>query len=162
MRRKAVEKVIEDNLDYLVRFACYRLGNHSDAEDLVYEAILRLLEKDVSTIKPGGVRMYLFRIVYNMCLDKSRAKTLETIPVENLEIPDSQEADSATKDIDRINSTLAGLRERESEIIRMNVIDGLSFADIGNILSIPTSTAKSRYKAGMEKLRKQLSNDKLS
>jgi RNA polymerase sigma-70 factor, ECF subfamily len=35
IRRKSMEKVIEENLDYLVRFAYFRVGNRAEAEDLV-------------------------------------------------------------------------------------------------------------------------------
>lgn len=44
----------------------------------------------------------------------------------------------------------------------MNVVDGLSFVEISSILSIPQSTAKSRYKSGMDKLRNLYINPKNS
>ena len=71
-KRNTISKIIEDNLDYLVRFAYFRLGNRVEAEDLVYDAILKFLEKSTGNIKPESVRLYLFRIVHNLCLDKMR------------------------------------------------------------------------------------------
>ena len=50
-RHKTISRIIEDNLDYLVRFAFYRLGNHDEAEDLVYDAVLKFLEKGTNNIK---------------------------------------------------------------------------------------------------------------
>lgn len=157
-----MEKVIEENLDYLVRFAYFRVGNRAEAEDLVYEAVLRLLEKDSTKIKPEGVRLYLFRIVHNLCLDKSRDKGKVTIPLDSIDIADCDDSPLDLEEADRINACLESLPSREADIIRMNVIDGLSFVEISSILSIPQSTAKSRYKSGMDKLRKQFTNDNLS
>lgn len=51
-RRRLINRIIEDNLDYLVRFKYHRLGCHQEAEDLVYDAVLRFLERDPSDIMP--------------------------------------------------------------------------------------------------------------
>lgn len=44
-RRRNIDDVIEANLDALLRFAYFRVGDRVEAEDIVYEAVLRLLEK---------------------------------------------------------------------------------------------------------------------
>ena len=54
-RRHLPVRVIEENLDYLVRFAFYRTGNRTVAEDIVYDAVLRFLEKKPEDIKPESV-----------------------------------------------------------------------------------------------------------
>ena len=66
------------------------------------------------------------------------------------------------EDADRINACLDALPLREADVIRMHVIDGWSFVEISGILSIPQSTAKSRYKSGMDKLRNLFINKKMS
>lgn len=176
--RRRIGEMIEENLDYLVRFAALRVGNMADAEDIVHEAVRRMLENDMSRVKAESVRMYLFRIVYNLCSDYFHSHSLSArherlseddgcvIPdpaagsaweraereraerVEEEELLDSEE-------IERLNVLLDSLPAREAEIIRMNVMDELSFAEISRILSIPPSTVKSRFKAGMDKLRKR-------
>lgn len=161
-KRDIIGKIVEDNLDYLVRFAYYRLANRQAAEDLVYDAILRFLEKMPGYIKPESVRFYLFRIVYNLCLDKNRGEKRYLISIDGLDIEDKAEDILDMEDIDRINACLDSLPSREADVIRMNVIDNLSFVEISGILSIPQSTAKSRYKSGMDKLRKLFSNNKMS
>jgi RNA polymerase sigma factor, sigma-70 family len=154
IRHKTISRIIEGNLDYLVRFAYYRLGNRVEAEDLVYDAVLKFLERDTGNIKPESIRLYLFRIVHNLCLDYARSDNKLLLPIENLDIEDGTDEALDLEDADRINACLDSLPSREADIIRMNVIDGLSFVEISGILSIPQSTAKSRYKSGMEKLRK--------
>ena len=161
IRRKSVNRIIEDNLDYLVRFAYYRLGNRNEAEDIVYDAILKFLENNRKDIKPESVRLYLFKTVYNLCVDRTRTGKQNLIPIESIVIEESPEDLPDQEEADRINACLGRLPSREAEIIRMNVIDGLSFVEISNLLSIPQSTAKSRFKSGMDKLRKLFINNQM-
>lgn len=161
-RYKTKSKIIEENLDYLVRFAYYRLGNRGDAEDLVYDAVLKFLERNNEKIKPESIRLYLFRIVYNLCQDYSRKQKQEMVSIGDLDVADMIDEVMDLEDADRINAILDSLPLREADIIKMNVIDGLSFVEISSILSIPQSTAKSRYKSGMDKLRKLYINSKNS
>lgn len=161
-KRNNISRTIEDNLDYLVRFAYFRLGNHTEAEDLVYDAILRFLEKAPEDIKPESVRLYLFRIVHNLCLDKTRTERNDWVTINGIDVEDMTTDNLDSEDADRINACLDSLPKREADVIRMNVVDNLSFVEISGILSIPQSTAKSRYKSGMDKLRKLFINNKLS
>lgn len=161
IRRKSINRIIEDNLDYLVRFAYYRLGNRNEAEDIVYDAILKFLENNRRDIKPESVRLYLFKTVYNLCVDRTRTGKQNLIPIESIDIEESPEDGPDQEEADRINAYLERLPSREAEIIRMNVIDGLSFVEISNLLSIPQSTAKSRFKSGMDKLRKLFINNQM-
>jgi len=149
--------VIEANLNYLVRFASIRVGSKTDAEDVVHEAVRRILETDLSKINPESIKMYLFRIVYNLCknfyLTGGNFRPLTEIDDE---IPDSSKEDVLDlEEIERLNSILDNLPDKEAEVVRMSVIDELSFVEISQILSTLASTVKSRFKTGMEKLRKQ-------
>ncbi|WP_288117236.1 MULTISPECIES: RNA polymerase sigma factor [Bacteroidales] len=160
-KRNNSSKIIEENLDYLVRFAYFRLGNHVEAEDIVYDAVLRYLEKAPDDIKPESVRLYLFRIVHNLCNNKTRERK-NWIPIDEIDVEDRITDILDWEDADRISTCLYSLPQCEADVIRMNVIDNLSFVEISGILSIPQSTAKSRYKSGMDKLRKLFINNKLS
>jgi len=156
LRHKILDKVIEDNIDYLVRFAFFRLENRAEAEDLVHDAILKLLEMDVKDIRPAGLRLYLFRIVYNLCQDSLRNKNRKLISLESVEITEPAEEEILdAEEAERLNNILRTIPERDAEIVRMNIMDGFSFVEISHILSIPSSTAKSRFKSGIDKIRKQ-------
>lgn len=84
------------------------------------------------------------------------------VSIGDLDVADMIDEVMDLEDADRINAILDSLPLREADIIRMNVIDGLSFVEISSILAIPQSTAKSRYKSGMDKLRKQYIDSKNS
>lgn len=150
------EEVVKENLDYLVRFALFRLADRYEAEDVVYEAILRFLEQKANKIKASGMRAYLFRIVYNLCQDSARGERHRTIPLETIDIVEPSEGDILdNEEAERLNRLLNDIPEKNAEVVRMNIVDELSFVEISDILSIPPSTAKSRFKAGMDKIRQQ-------
>ena len=105
IRRKSVNRIIGDNLDN------YR--------------------KD---IKPESVRLYLFKTVYNLCVDRTRTGKQNLIPIESIDIEESPEDLPDQEEADRINACLGRL---------------------------PQSTAKSRFKSGMDKLRKLFINNQM-
>lgn len=151
-RRRHIDEVIEANLDALVRFAYFRTCDRPMAEDIVCEAVVRLLENRENV---NDARCYLFKIVYNLCRDEFRRKRLPTVPLDNIELADEPDERLEQEEIDRINNLLDDLPPNEAEIVRMNVVDELSFVEISHILSLPQSTAKSRFYAGMKKLREK-------
>lgn len=155
-RRGNIDAVIEANLDALVRFAYFRTGDRAEAEDIVYEAVLRLLE---NSDKVNDAKCYLFRIVYNLCQDKFRRNPVSTIPLETVDMPDEEEKRLDNEEIERINRLLDGLPPAEAEIVRMNVVDELSFVEISHILNLPQSTTKSRFYSGMKKMREKYFTD---
>lgn len=155
--RQMLGEVIKANLNHLVRFATIRIGSKADAEDMVHEAVKKILEADISKIRPDSIRMYLFRIVYNLCKDYYLSeRNIRPLYEGDYEIPDtSRENELDLEEIERLNNMLGKLPEREAEVVRMNVMDELSFVEISKILSTPASTVKSRFKSGMDKLRNQ-------
>ena len=161
-KRNTISKIVEENLDYLFRFAFYRIGNREEAEDIVYEAILKLLEKDAKEIKLESVRFYLFRIVLNLCIDKQRTQDFHRVLIDAIDIEDDTIDIVEKLEFERIDNYLKNIEPREADIIRMKIIGDLSFVEISKILSIPQSTAKSRFKSGMIKLRKLFTEKKES
>lgn len=156
LRHRIIVQVVRENLDYLVRFAFFRLADRAEAEDAVHDAVLRLLEHDSTSLRPSALRMYLVRTVYNLCNDAARQNVCRRQPIDSFDIPDSGSEEAAyIAEAERIAALLAALPEREREVVRMNVVDELSFVEISRILCIPQSTAKSRFRAGMTRLRRE-------
>ena len=103
-RRRNIDQVIEANLDALTRFAYFRTCDRTAAEDIVFEAVLRLLE---NSSKVNDAKCYLFRIVYNLCRDEFRRKHQPTVPLDSIELADEPDERLEQEEIDRINN-LAG------------------------------------------------------
>ena len=117
--RKTIDKMVEVSLDDLVRFAYYHVGNRTDAEDIVYEAILRLLEKVARDLVPDKVRGYLFRIVYNLCRDHFRHRNAPSVSFEAINLPNLPDDVLDNEEVDRVNGLLDGLLSREFRLSRL-------------------------------------------
>ena len=155
-KRKNIDKEIEANLNALVRFAYYRVNDRAEAEDMVYEAVLRLLE---NSNKVNDARSYLFRIVYNLIQDKYRQGRHVTVPCDGIDVAVADENDMLDQEeINRINRLLDALPPNEAEVVRMNVVDELSFVEISRIIGAPQTTIKSRFYSGMKKLKQKYFN----
>lgn len=141
----------------LYRFARFRLGSIADAEDAVQDLFVRLA---TSTSDLGSVtspRSFLIRSLRNLCIDRLKRRTLSlTSLTEKMDVVQENEAEN---EVERIKLLMRHLPEEQAEVISMRTAQNLSFAEIAEILDIPTTTVKSRFAYGIDKLRKML-NDK--
>ena len=79
---------------------------------------------------------------------------MPTVPIESLSALIEPEAEDFEQEYRRINSLLAAIPDEQAEVIRLRYYGDKSFQEIADILSIPLTTAKSRFTYGMEKIRR--------
>lgn len=146
---------IDEWQEQLFRYAFYRVGNRSDAEDVVQDAFLKIASTTTPIANP---RAYLFRIVSNGCVDlmrhNSKLKPLE----ERIPTPPQSEEMEAEEEQRRIARLLAKLPEAQSEVIRLHIHAGLKFTEIAELTEEPVTTIKSRFSSGIEKLKQLFIN----
>lgn len=141
--------------EQLFRYAFYRVGNRSDAEDVVQDAFLKI----ASTTTPiSNPKAYLFRIVSNGCVDSLRQKSLLQPLQERIPTTSYSEEMEAQEEFKRIERLLSRIPEQQSEVIRLHIHAGLKFTEIAETLEQPVTTIKSRFTSGIEKLKQQFIN----
>lgn len=141
----------------LYRFARFRLGSIADAEDAVQDLFVRLATSTSDLGSVASPRSFLIRSLRNLCIDRLKRRTLSlTSLTEKMDVVQENEAEN---EVERIKLLMRQLPEEQAEVISMRTAQNLSFAEIAEILDIPTTTAKSRFAYGIDKLRKML-NDK--
>ena len=152
-----IERVITSELQALYRYACYRLGSRDVAQDIIHELYLKLHSLNTKDIQ--NPRCYIYRALSNSCTQRLRNQNklnfvditaLNDLQAEDLN-PTNFEQEQAL-----ISRLLAAIPDEQSEVIRLRIHGECSFADIAEILDIPLPTAKSRYRYGIEHLRKEL------
>lgn len=160
--RSIAAKIIEENLDSLVRFAFFRLGDMTEAEDAVHDIVLKILDNPPSLFKAGNLKSYIYKAIYNICQDRLRSSSRNVkVSIDVIEEPIcNEEEELDLKEAQRLYELLDNIPAKESEIIRMNVIDELSFAEISRITNIPVSTVKYRFKCGMTRMRNIIFDNK--
>lgn len=87
MERTEVLRLYDHHSDEVYRLAYSYLMNRDDAQDIVQDVFLKLLEKNHS-IKTESEDAFLARITVNCCKDLLRKnKHRQYIPLDNVDIP---------------------------------------------------------------------------
>ena len=144
--------------DALLTYACYRLGNRSDAEDVLKDCYLRLHERfsDGQEGAKLNIRNYVFRSLSNLCTDRLADRTRHlTVDLGQQDVVET-DTDNRESEYCRITSMLDRIPEEQAEVIRLRMYGNRSFAEISNILQVPLPTVKSRFLYGIEKIRKAM------
>jgi RNA polymerase sigma-70 factor (ECF subfamily) len=156
---------VKKNQDKLVKHAYFRLGNREEAEDIVQEVMIRIYQDKSSKLHIEHPVPYVFRMVYNACTDHQRKNTKNNFsPLNGNDlpiIPDHSNRESeliVREEVKRVNLLLDSVPVEQAEVLRLRIIDELSFVEIAEILKIPVTTIKSRFSYGIIKLRTQVKN----
>lgn len=141
--------------EQLFRYAFYRVGSRSDAEDIVQDAFLKIFSSQSPIANP---KAYLYRIVSNGCVDFLRHKSKLTPLEERMPTPPQSQTLEAEEEFQRIEQLLRRLPEAQSEVIRLHIHAGLKFTEIAEMTEEPVTTIKSRFSSGIEKLKQLFIN----
>ncbi|MCC6696819.1 MAG: RNA polymerase sigma factor [Candidatus Hydrogenedentes bacterium] len=158
--REEFSRFVDVFQDRLVWFAFRKLGNRSEAEEVVQEVFLRAYRHQEERGNVARVSSYLYRMASNACNDVLRKRGRAALPLslsmaENIADPRAQadENAAALDELQRIETLLAHLPRRQAEAMRLRILDELSFAEIAEVLHCSLGTAKSRFRHGLRKLR---------
>lgn len=149
-------------------------GNH-DAEDALQEALVKLAKKvDEKTFVGGQASWmpFLYTQIRREAIDKGRKDdrrrkreehvvddALGLNPVQNGDWFMASEAGGEQGEL--LEEALKDLPEKFAEVVVMKIWGGRTFDDIGKTLGISLHTAASRYRYGLEALRKKLATARI-
>jgi RNA polymerase sigma-70 factor (ECF subfamily) len=158
----------------LLLFAKNQTRNAQDAEDVLQDALVKLVEKLNDGNFDGGQDMwmaYLYTTIRRLAIDLGR-KDDRRRKREDF-VSDEIEAEAAVKFDPWFESDAsgeetrgqleAGLKElptKFSEVILLKIWSDKTFAEIGEMLQISQNTAASRYRYGLEMLKRKLVESK--
>ncbi|MBQ8546211.1 MAG: sigma-70 family RNA polymerase sigma factor [Clostridia bacterium] len=160
--RDALEKIYEENFDWMLKTAFYFLKNNEDAEDAIQEVFVGLVKNktDIPTGDEERLRAYLFICIRNSAFALAKKKNYDTdISDEFIESLSTEEdiQDRLIKK-DFYNEVLAYIKTMPpiyKDILVLNVLYGKSSHKIAKILQIPKKTAESRLTRAKQLLNKQ-------
>jgi RNA polymerase sigma-70 factor (ECF subfamily) len=140
-------------------------GKHDEAEDLSQEIFLKVFRSLDKFNRDADFSTWLSSVARNYCIDRYRASKREReVVVEDLVAFDLAPASSgnpyrALEDQDRSSLLRRGLdllpgKLREAVVLRD--LQGLSYQEMADRLSLPEGTVKSRINRGREELTRLL------
>ena len=151
---------IEKYQDRFVRHAFFKLGNRQDAEDVVQDVLVRIFNDRSRFSSVRNPFLYVMRMVANASsdmhrkADKRKTGSIDEIPVSQAGIVSNCEDDRiAREEYLLIQSMMEALPLEQKEILHFRLVDGMQFTSIAEMLDLPVTTVKSRFKYGIDKLR---------
>ena len=120
------------------------LGNIADAEDAVQETFVKLHRAARGFTGEAAFSTWLYRILVNTCLDmiRKRRRRIQEAPIDD--VLTGVRAGVSVDDAKRmtLRKLLAELPEQRRSVFVLFEIEGLSHAEIGEILDISEGNSK--------------------
>lgn len=159
---------LEEYAPKLFLFARNQTRSYEDAQDVLQDAIVKLVHKIREGEFEGGQEAwqpYLYATIRRLSIDLSRKESRrkrreELVSGDDLDsdlmhsLFDKNSSNDETRGF--LESAMKNLPEKFSEVIIMKIWGEQTFADISKTLDISQNTAASRYRYGLESLKRQL------
>jgi RNA polymerase sigma-70 factor (ECF subfamily) len=122
------------------------------AEDIVQEAFLSLVDRGKALGRIGHVQAYLIATARNM-LHRRRRRSRRWVSRMTEALPPAEPESADPTDDIAAREMLKRLPAEQAEVLALKIWHEMTFAEIGEALSIPADTAASRYRYALRKLR---------
>jgi RNA polymerase sigma-70 factor, ECF subfamily len=169
----ALGSILDQNRAKWQKFINAILKNEADAEDVVHEAVRRVLARGIPFSSEEQVRMYLGRVIGNVAFSRykdMKRKRRRQMPVDEQVLAPTDRAspydalEQAERSAERermlrkVREGLAHLTSKQHEALRLTILEssGSSIRDVGMNNGIPYSTLRHRSKQGLRSLRRFL------
>ena len=145
----------------LYRVALSLLRNPAEAEDVVQDVFLRVLQRQRELAAIVDVRPWLVRITWNLALDRIRRlrpQQMDDVFAASLvaaDIPADQALAEATR-IRHVLDAMERLPTRERQALLLSAMDELTTAEIGAVLGRSESSVRSLLFRARAHLRQRL------
>ncbi len=174
--KEALSDIIKQYYADIFHFCLYMIQNEEDSYDITQETFLKFMKYGTS-YQRNNLKGYLLTIARNCCFDyqqrkKETGKNLRSYEAENengrLKISANMQNIHQYPDIcgtDKMKEMedylyLKGLLNRLSqevrEVIILRAYEELKFKDIAKMMNCSLSTAKSRYRIGIQQMKNMI------
>ncbi len=141
----------------LICFCIGYVGRRDAAEDVVQDVFCRVLD---SSTAPDNFRAWIYKICRNRCLDVLRSRRRHP---EDATMPSGSHLGAVltgnltrlvrNERWQRLREIVEGLPHDQRELLQLRYAEGLSRAEIAEVLDLDEKRVKSRLYHAMEKLR---------
>lgn len=160
---QAFRILMDRHLSAIVALARRMLRDEAEADDIAQETMLRLWRAgETLELGPHGLRPWLRRVATNLCLDRIRAgrRTVVTDEVPEVEEPPTQAVELEEQDlVRRVGEAVATLPDRQRRALTLFHHEGLSQAEVGEILGVSDEAVESLLARARRALRTRLAKD---
>lgn len=154
---------VENYQPELYAFAYRILGRRGDAEDALQNAFLKAFRAiQAGNVPASPSRPWLYRVVYNCCIDELRRTTRTSHDVLDevaAAVPAPHQRHTTAR---AISTALLSLPASSRATVLLVDIHGFSYDEAADALEVPRGTIASRLNHGRNALRQALTDAELS
>ncbi len=156
--KEAFCSLYDEYKDRLYRYALYRLGDPSDAEDAVSDCVLAAWKSIGRLRSADAFSTWIFRILSNCCASRikeiiNRRENLESIynsgKESNVSAPPSLSVE--------LNEALGQLNDEERNIVLLSIVGGLNSTEVSSLTGLTAGSVRSKLSRSLAKMRSFLS-----
>jgi RNA polymerase sigma-70 factor (ECF subfamily) len=144
-------------VDGAYRLAGYLLGNATEAEDAVQDALVKAWRNWPALRDPAAFGPWFDRIVVNVCRDRMRRhRTLRMVELDAAGDVESSDVFGSMVEDDAVAAAVARLSPDHRIVIALRYWRDLTLEQVAETLGLPLGTVKSRLHYALRALRSEL------
>lgn len=142
---------------YLVTY----LGSRGDADDVLQETFVRLVQSRRRLARVGNLVGYAFIVARNEAMRlagrRARAGQGRPMPADDALFVEARGSDrEARQRAEMVAAALARLGPELREVVELKSYAGLTLREIGEVTGLPQGTVATRYRTALDHLRRWL------
>lgn len=144
-----MKEQLKSLLPQLRRFAFALTGDADDADDLLQNTLLKLLNHP-QDLDEHSLMKWSFRVCKNLWIDEYRSRKVRTDASKNPELQESaltengEKAQEKANTLKQVNQAMDQLPEDQRCVLALVAMQGLSYRDTAEALKLPLGTVMSR------------------
>jgi len=139
------------------RLAGYILGDATEAQDAVQDALIKAWRNWPSLRDHDAFRPWFERILVNVCRDRLRRhRTLQMVELDDADEVESADAFRSMIEGDEVAAAVARLAPDQRVVIALRYWRDLTLEQVAETLGLPLGTVKSRLHYALRALRTDL------
>ncbi|WP_241973660.1 RNA polymerase sigma factor [Aliidiomarina shirensis] len=161
---KLIERLLAEHDIAIRRFVRIKLGTNQDCDDVMQEVYVRLSQIDDLPQRLADrldtARSYLIQIANNLLIDRARRAQVRCANMHRGEYETATSLHaperilSGKRKLQQIDKALAKLKPEKRQAFLLHRVEGLSYREIGDQLSVSVSTVEKYISAALLAIRK--------
>lgn len=156
-RADSFHKLIDAYQNRVYGFVRRMVPNSEDAEDITQEVFIRAYQNFDRYDARASIRTWLFRIAYNLCVDRARkvGRGLQQVSLQvnpeiedEIDVPDTRWQPDTLLETEefksRVEKAIEAMSEKLRSVLLLHDREDMSYEEISGSLGIPIGTVKSR------------------
>jgi RNA polymerase sigma-70 factor (ECF subfamily) len=156
-----LEQLYDEHAQALYAFALELTRNEADTKDVLQSIFAKLAREPRALQNVRNARAYLLRLAHNAAIDLIRRRATRDKYADEFGRESEQVFQPASNPDDEgfrlaLSDALGELPPDQRMVVHLRLWENLKFEEIADMLGISPNTAGSRYRYGIDKLRKRL------